>query len=579
MSPTGPDRDSNSSASKDKDENPFIKFKRYADAQIGAVLQGIIGLPSVFSKQPNDANSRWADLHDDLKRRDRILAKHLASKASGSTNSQADSEDEEVEIPVRKFPGWSLPAHGMSCSASSSRIGDKDGEQDSIDLFSPVTKSLFAHLIRKPIDDADWNRLRQLDRTPAFFPGSCLNGMDFFNLRDDQKTGNAVNIIQKIVLNNFNRAARTAGYNQLQSSQSVLPYILFSPYSPLALSSMPRPSNGNSVFEHEEDDFPYCEAFQDLLLASQERPMTTWVLMPHEFRVKTNLNAANEFHNVELRKARSGMFWIDSLQFYGLLNNEPPSNLPLMLGQSSPTHMKFAKPNGDEQESMLLYSKSQRGPDTEQDAYDFLDRIVGHVSSPFPIRDAMQAMEAFIKDAVSYFAEQENNTAGNRPRSSERASPGTVKTHPNQDESGIMRRFGFPDGKSTSTPTGAFPVQGAQANAVRSEESDQMEEAQSGSTVPPATDRVVSTTTTTQQVTDEDGSVHTTLIIKKLYADGRTSITTTSKVDLPPMDRHYTEEDWLDLPEDERCSHCDAKYEQEEESNRKETKSKGWFWN
>lgn len=577
MSPADSDRDSNSSTSKDKDDNPFIKFKRFADAQIGALLQGIIGLPSVFSKQPNEASSRWPDPHDDLKRRDRILAEQRASKASRSTSSHPDSD--EVEIPVKKFPGWSLPANGQADSLRSSSIGDKDGKQDSVDLFSPVTKSLFAHLIRKPIDDADWNRLRQLHKTPLIFPGSCLNSVDFFDLRDDQKTGSALNMIQRIVLNNFNRTALTVGHNQLYSSQSVLPYILFSPYSPLALSSMPPPSKGNCVFEHEEEDFPYCEAFQDLLLASQGRPMTSWVLMPHEFRAKTTLNAANEFHNVELRKARSGMFWIDSLHFYGLLTKEPPPSLPLMLGQSSPIRMKFAKSNGDEKESMYSTSKSQRGPHTEQDAYDFLDRIVGNVSSPLPIRDSMQVMEAFIKDAVSYLAVQDDKSAGIRPLSSERASTRTVEADPNQDESDIMFRLGFTDGKSTSTQTEAFPDQVTQANATRSVESDDVEESPSGSAVLPAADRVVSTTTTTQQVTDEDGSVHTIIMIQKLYADGRKSITTTSKANFPPGDRHSTEDEWLDLPEDERCSHCDAKYDEADEPKRKEKKSKGWFWN
>jgi hypothetical protein len=582
MPPTNPDRDRNSTAPKDKDENPFIKFKRFADAQIGAVLQGIIGLPSVFSKQPNDANSRWADLHDDLKRRDRILAEQRASKESGLTHSQADSEDEEVEIPVKKFPGWSPTTSAQADSPKSSSVGNGDGMQDSIDLFSPVTKSLFAHLIHNPMDDADWSKLGLLAKKPPIFPGSCLNSVDYFDLRDDQMMGTALNMIQSIVLNNLNRTARTVGYNHLHSPQSVLPYILFSPYSPLALSSMPPPSRRSSVFEHDEDDFPYCEAFQDLLLTSQGRPMTTWVLMPPELRANKASSAANMLQNNDLGKARSGMSWIDHLHSYGLLTKEPPSNLPLRVGQmelSSPIRMKFAKPIGDKQEHAFSTSRPQRGPDTEQDSYDFLDRIVGNVSSPFPIKDAMQAIEAFIKDAVGYLAEQENNTTGNRPLYSERVSPRAAETDPNQDESDLMRRSSFTSSKSTSTQTEAFPDQVAQANATKSVESDQTEEVRSESTVPPATERVVSTTTSTKQTTDESGSVHTTVTIQKLYADGRTSITTTSKANFPPMDRQCTEEEWLALHEDERCPYCDAKHEEVEEPKRKEKKSKGWFWN
>ena len=577
MCPTDSDRNLNSSDSKDKDENPFIKFKRFADAQIGAVLQGIIGLPSVFSKQPKEPNSRWAELHDDLKRRDRILAKQRASKASGSTNSRADSDDEEVEIPVKKFPGWLLPANAQADSKRSSSVDDKDGEQGSIDLFSPVTKSLFAHLIRKPMDDVDWSKYGLLAQALSF-EESYLDLQ--WELRDDQMMGSTLNMIQSMIFNSLNETSSRVGNSQLLSSQSVLPYLLFSPYSPLALSSKPPPSRGNDLFEHLDDDFPYCEAFQDLLLASQGRPMATWTLRPAYLRCRRNSMTPSDSRNREFWKANSGLEWIERLWDHGLLTKEPPPSYALVRPlDESPICMIDAKPGPVIKKTLEATSKPQGDHGTEQDAYDFLERIGGKVSSPLPFRDAMQAMEAFIKDAVSYLAEQENNTAGNRPLSSERASPTTAETDPNQDESSIMRRLDFTGGKSTSTQTEAFPDQVAQANATRSVESDQMEEAKSRSNILPATDRVVSTTTTTQQCTDENGSVHTTVMIQKVYADGRTSITSTSKANFTPRDRHYTEEEWLNLPEDERCPHCDAKYDEEDEPKRKkEKKNKGWFW-
>jgi len=578
MPPTDPDHEGKSPTPKDKDDNPFIKFKRFADAQIGAVLQGIIGLPSVFSKQPNDADSRWADLHDDLKRRDKVLTEQQAPKTSGSSRYQVDSED-DVDIPVKKFQGWSSPASTRADLPNSSDVGHRSGEQDSIALFAPLTKSLFAHLVRNPIDDDDWRDYEPLaqflDRSLGY---TTLNFQQ--HLRSDQKTGSALSMIQSMIFNTLSIPSSTLGNNQLFASPSVLPYILFSPYSPLALSSMPPPSRGIGLFEHLQDDFPYCAAFEDLLLASQGRPMANLAVVPAHFRDIINSVTSDDPQDKELWKANSGLDWIERLWDYGLLTKVPPLGYAFAYPLDDiPFRATYTKPEPDVKKLAEATSKQQRNHNTEQDVYDFLERVGGSLSTPLPFRDAMQAMEAFIKDAVEYLAEQENDTAVGRADSSERASPRIVKFHPDQDESGILRRPGCSGNASTSTQTEAFPDNVAQANATRSVESDQVEEMHEGLAGLLAADRVVATTTTTQQTTDEDGAVHTTLMIRKTFADGRTSVTTTTKTDFPPRDRHRSGEEWLELPEDERCPNCDAKYdEKEEQIHKKEKKSKGWFW-
>src|SRR5438045_4413239 len=93
------------SSSSEKSENPFIRFRRFADAQIGAILQGIIGLPSVFSKPPHDANAKWPDIHDNSKPRDLCKEEKQAAESRGA-ETWSGSDEEEVEIPVRKFRGW-----------------------------------------------------------------------------------------------------------------------------------------------------------------------------------------------------------------------------------------------------------------------------------------------------------------------------------------------------------------------------------------------------------------------------------------------------------------------------------------
>src|SRR3954463_11113277 len=66
--------------SQSKPDNPFIKFRQFADAQISSLLQGIIGLPSALSK--GQGNTRWADFDDDLRRRDELQARQKELRES-----------------------------------------------------------------------------------------------------------------------------------------------------------------------------------------------------------------------------------------------------------------------------------------------------------------------------------------------------------------------------------------------------------------------------------------------------------------------------------------------------------------
>merc|ERR1711939_638505 len=73
-SPADRDKDSTSDGKQSKADNPFIKFRQFADTQISSLLQGIIGLPSAFSKGSSD-DPRWAGVDDGLRRRDELQAR------------------------------------------------------------------------------------------------------------------------------------------------------------------------------------------------------------------------------------------------------------------------------------------------------------------------------------------------------------------------------------------------------------------------------------------------------------------------------------------------------------------------
>src|SRR4051794_7791501 len=93
--------------SQSKPDNPFIKFRQFADAQISSLLQGIIGLPSALSK--GQGNTRWADFDDELRRRDELQTRQKElreSEAKKTTQAveQNPNSKEAAEIPVKKFP-------------------------------------------------------------------------------------------------------------------------------------------------------------------------------------------------------------------------------------------------------------------------------------------------------------------------------------------------------------------------------------------------------------------------------------------------------------------------------------------
>src|SRR5436190_9344304 len=122
-------------------------------------------------------------------------------------------------------------------------------------------------------------------------------------------------MIQMMVYDDLNRTAKNTRCRHFHSQNSVLPYLLSSPYSPLALSDMPPPKRARGLTSLHLDEYPYCAAFEDLLLASQGRPMGLHVLVPSTSI--PNLRAANRvaFGDVdkEVRKAKVGVDWLNTL--------------------------------------------------------------------------------------------------------------------------------------------------------------------------------------------------------------------------------------------------------------------------
>jgi hypothetical protein len=540
------DRDSNiSNTSSPNSENPFIKFRQFADAQIGSLLQGkfpsrnvpsvtpnlwskinirvgIIGLPSAFSKN-SPGNTRWADFDDDLRRRDELQARQRQLKDSEAQRWTQRTPREESEIPVKKWT-W---------HSDNERAPTQIDEQMARDLplYSPVHKSLFAHLDQRGDNAPDWN--------PTNFVNSVRKGLvpEYWpmKLHREQQSPDVMKSIQYLVYNDLNCEP------QFSSDYSLLPYILFSPYSPLKLSAnrVLDPSlvqtfkTGYPGGDPGTDKFPYCEAFQDLITTVHGDPdQRPW---------------GNNYDNLPLNgkagfpfdtyppsvKAIFGKSWIDDLWASGLLQQKETKSISHLVEWPGP----WASP------SLVEYGKYLRDTEaaaqTEQDMYDrFLSAPARIVSEPARIPETIALLfddaESFIQKRLQEPEKSPEGKAAVRSMLDSRLAKDIFRMI--QKTEGMAEPPQLDENPESATPD--IPPKPT-----------------------PDTSKVVATSTTSERNVDEDGSVETTVTVWKRFADGRESTTTTT---------HF--EDAAGWKESEEGS-------QESKPEKKPEKKRGWFWN
>lgn len=321
------DRDKDS-RSESKPENPFIRFRQFADTQISSLLQGVLGIPSAFSK-PTD-NPRWAVFDEDLRRRDELIARQQALRESEARRQKEDAADEGVEIPVKTLPGWKgahSPLNDRSVPYKPLGVGSKD-----LPLYSPVEKTLFATLAGLPPADNTWG----LGKADVGFVDGPEDAM---------------------------RYTRSFAYNHLslsglyQSQKSLLPYLLFSPYSPIRLESDRMSFSRTDT----PDPFPYSAAFADLL--------ATTSASGRSLRIPSDLTSP--FTVSPAGKARHNWRFIEYLHSNGFLQ-EP-------------------KTSGSNSDS------SHNNPRTEQDMYDMFLRMA---SLPMAATNTFESLFKEVETAI-----------------------------------------------------------------------------------------------------------------------------------------------------------------------------------
>jgi hypothetical protein len=551
------DRDKDPDGSETKTENPFIRFRQFADSQISSILQGIVGLPSAFSKD-RSKNTRWADFDDKLQRRDELNEHSKQSNRPRSLEGNRSwVDDEGVEIPVRKFPAWEQYSASNTDEVPSDQKVDGMTTRD-LPLYSPVSTSLFAHL----------NEL--YDETRGQVPRGPRTSSSTKMVSSPNET--CLDSMRSLQYMTFTQLR--AG-SSLQSNYSLLPYLLFSPYSPLRLSSQPTSTS------NQRSNFPYCDAFEDLIRISQGRPMATvWT--------RVGLSKPWLFHH-PAPYAASCMEWIRGIQSNGILQEfTGPTKLQtttpsdgaglLETAISSSPFSQLQRENASEGNQCPGGSTLEGATDneTEQDMYEHFLRVMSSPTGPGGIMESLLAdiekefQDEFkaIKQAPSLFPATEKKIKELKS-SGERLSAMDILSElekvilslsPQEARRAAEHLLADTDKvfTATLTPEGRRDLKAAWRDELQPKATSSSIKVAPESVDP---DKVISTSTTTKYTKNEDGSVETVVTVWKRFADGSEKMTTSTHTEDALPDEAHSKNDGQETKEDE-----------------KKQEKRGWFW-
>ncbi|KAH7371891.1 hypothetical protein BKA64DRAFT_268850 [Cadophora sp. MPI-SDFR-AT-0126] len=523
--------------SKPKD-NPFIKFRQFADTQISSLLQGIIGLPSALSKKSSE-DPRWAGIDDGLRRRDELQARQKELKESEARRLHTKTSDEEDQF-TRTMARTYFSGEGYQ------PLGERENRfgipTKDLPLYSAVNKSLFAHLQQPDFDEADWKDIKtpptwgETGFLPQLYPFKLLpHQIPAYSDRDDME------LTHCLVYNDLNTSS------SLRSEYSLLPYLLFSPYSPLRLE--------DSV--HERPHFSWCDAFEDLIAKSQPaNESSPWSLI------------TSTMCRTRAASPECNMRWIWKLRNLGYLQEKkcireddpeaPDYQLSLMLLEAQNKFRQWV--DGDDESPASTTSKpaaacparsakgidhdldATKSPRTEQEMYD---HFLKWASSPQAIKEVFQAGEAFLSSF-------ENDDFSLRTREQDSSMPRPPS---------LM--------KEILEVTKAFRELSQPRDIPSEPEQEDKTPLEAKTSESP--DRVVSSSTTTEQTVHEDGTVETCVTVWKKYNSGRETSTTTHHCEDPATTENRSDQYEPGLKQSET----------EGSDNEKATKNgqSGWFWN
>jgi hypothetical protein len=504
-SSSDPKKDPEKSVSKS--DNPFIKFRQFADQQISSLLQGILGLPSAFSGKPSE-NRQWAVFDDDLRRRDELQVRQQELRESEARRLGKEATDAEEHIPQKSSANWQAFARWIEKAPINDH--DNDGMRD-VPLYSPVTESLFAHLHQKADGGnyPDWET-----RNNAYFWWPFNPWL----LKPHERSSNSLKMVQYMIRNNLNAST------MLRSNYSLLPYLMFSPYSPFRLLE-----SAKSPHYQGRDMFPYVDAFEDLIRTTQ--PEREPLILSKLFGNGLSVHYPDS----------DGVHQPDS----ELLRLDPASRAYCYYNQIYHFHRSHLLQESEVLPPPQLLSvpfSVDANAQTEQEMYD---RFLKWASLP------IGRFEGVVAEAKATIAKELES--GKLPEVS-RLLDKMLESKSFQD---LSKEFGDPVDDCRD-----------QQQVQQKTECERLGE---------DPDKVISESTTTQRVKQTDGSVRTYIRVWKMFADGRETTTISSHTEEQERDENGNLKTMVCMAEDMKARSEKAKAEREFEA-KKEPK-KGWFWN
>ncbi|PYH78509.1 hypothetical protein BO82DRAFT_357230 [Aspergillus uvarum CBS 121591] len=421
-----------------EDDNPFVAIRRFADEQISSVLQSVTGLPSSI----NPSSERWAIFDD----RQRDNPNNTSGSAQGPEDTSADQAT-TTTTPTTAY--WSDWDNSKTVAAHHHHFYPRNYRSDADFFFNSFFDRFW---LDADNDDDEFGASRRLLFQP--FPHRPM----LHNLISDA------------------------------SPAWPVPYLMFSPYSPLHLERRRDRARGErGVFSSlmstlslssEGDDTPTAEpeseplwrdAFEDLLRLENGKPMLE--------RADTSTKTASR---------ESGKDWLQGLVQRGSLgdrwkyvsgeagNNQPSwSTITFDNSQVLPDDIPRKKAEVIDTEDL---AQTAGGADalTEQDLYDrFLDNLQA--------REQAFAREIHESPLLRLLLDDRRRFRDLAPRE------------------GFDDFYGSQQQADQTTPTSH----------------------DSGTGAPAQTPYVIATQTRTERVRLPDGAIQTKTIRKKRFSDGR----------------------------------------------------------
>jgi hypothetical protein len=556
-SSSDPDKDAN--VSQPKPDNPFIKFRQFADSQISSLLQSIVGLPSAFSKNPN--NERWADFDEDMRRRDELQKRQ---------NTLRDSEARR-QSEGRGLPSW---RDSTDIHADDEEMDDRTARD--IPLYSPVSRSLFAHLRCAKDDSSPKNGWQPID--------------DQFPVKWNTNPANTFTRFAE----HF-RSFQTTVYHDLQSSPvfrsdySLLPYMLFSPYSPIRLQA--ETLFQEPLGQEPLDCFFYVPAFVDLLLTTQNRPMGS---IPSGYSQKLPVIDPERGYLYNLwahgvLQERSTTKYPAVIKFQELLTSDWSSWVKKTIPHVTDPPLD-PETELEAYERFLLRAFQSVGADGIESFFTefqgWLDDTLGSLD-PIEMKRQLKELTDFLEQKSENEEEDEEDDRHARAIKvlgsffTQAAGLRGESSRTSAERKRVVERFSDTKvGKELEefkrkAAAGAENVVSTSTTTERTENGDGTVETRVEVWKHYADgEEVESTCTTTEHMTGQDGSVESKVEVWKKYADGRTTTTTSTHAEEPPSNDD-DDDDWEHSMQVERA---DEKKPDENKEDNKDQKKKGWFW-